>query len=137
MSGSLLDSMRTQQIATQNLANSFRAPSEDFKEAMRNCHLADFAYEKIIEQIQEFESELDENTEVAVQLASFGQSIVMSITDIGYQNPDLIYFYGLIGDQKAQLIQHISELSFLLMAVPKANPSAPPRRIGFAAPSED
>jgi hypothetical protein len=133
MSNSFLDPISAQPLDMQ----SVNMPIEDINEALRNHHLADFAYEKIIEQIQEFESELDENTEVAVQLASFGQSIVMSVTDIGYQNPDLIYFYGLIGDKKAQLIQHVNQLSFLLMAVPKADPDAPPRRIGFAPPNED
>ena len=32
---------------------------------------------------------------------------------------------------------HMSQLNFLLMAVEKPDPNAPPRRIGFAVPNED
>ena len=97
---------------------------------------ADWKYEKIVEQIRDFEAELDDEHEVALHLASFGTSMVMAVTDIGYQNPDMLYFYGTVNGQVAQLIQHISQLNFLLLAVKKAVPSAPPRRIGFALDAE-
>ena len=89
-----------------------------------------------MERIKEFEGTLDDH-EVAVRLASFGQSITMSVTDIGYSNPSTLCFLRLIGDQRATLIQHMSQLNFLLLAVRKADPEKPPRRIGFESPSED
>ena len=98
---------------------------------------ADWKYKKIVEQIREFEAELDDEHEVALRLASFGTSIVMTVTDIGYQNPDMLYFYGIVNGKGAQLIQHISQLNFLLLAIEKQTPSAPPRRIGFALDAED
>lgn len=93
---------------------------------------ADWKYKNIVEQIRDFESTLDDEHEVALHLASFGTSMVMAVTDIGYQNPDMLYFYGIVDGKDAQLIQHISQLNFLLLAVRKQTPSAPPRRIGFA-----
>lgn len=94
---------------------------------------ASWQYEKICEEIEDFQSDLDENEEVALQLTNFGQSLTMLVTDIGYQNPSLIYYYGDINGKQCQLIQHISQINFLLMAVPKADPEKPARRvqIGF------
>lgn len=57
--------------------------------------------------------------------------------DIGYANPSTLIFYGTVGGQEATLIQHMSQLNFLLMSVPKADPEKPARRIGFALSSED
>lgn len=104
---------------------------------IRDRDLADYAYEVIMKQIKDFEDDLDENHEVALKLASFGQSLTLAVTDIGYANPNTLIFYGYVGDQFATLIQHKSQLNFLLLAVPKADPEKPPRRIGFASPTED
>lgn len=104
---------------------------DDLSRALKDPKLADYQYEILMDYIKEFESGLDENEEVALQLASFGQSIVMQVTDIGYHNPSLISFYGYVNNQQSQLIQHISQLSFLLTSVRKSDPEKPPRRIGF------
>ena len=103
----------------------------------RDYSMADYTYEIILERIKEFEEDLDSDHEVGIKLASFGQSITMSVTDIGYSNPSTLVFYGFIGEQPATLIQHVSQLNFLLLAVKKADPEKPPRRIGFALPTED
>lgn len=137
MARSLAEIIAEQQAAEAKIENANSEFMVNLNEAMRDPHLADFQYEKIMAQIKEFEDELDENSEAAVQLTSFGQSVVMAVSQIGYQNPDLLYFYGLINGKPAQLIQHISQLSFLLIAVPKTDPNAPPHKIGFAPPSED
>lgn len=97
----------------------------------RDYSMADWKYEKLKEQIEEFQENLPESVDVYVQLASFGQSILMIVDEIGYQNPDLLYFYGTVNGNDAQLIQHISQLNFLLMTQPKPEPKARPRRIGF------
>jgi hypothetical protein len=108
----------------------------ELREAMRDPHLADWQHQKIMEQIAEYEESLDDNTEVMVMLASFGKSVLMAVTDIGYQNPDLIYFYGSVNGKPAQLIQHVNQISFLLTSAPKCDPTQPPRRIGFVQPAE-
>lgn len=104
---------------------------------VRNYNLADYSYDVIMERIKEFEDELDDDHEVAVKLASFGQTVIMSVTDIGYSNPSTLVFYGYVDGQYAMLVQHMSQLNFLLLAVKKAEPEKPPRRIGFVPPSED
>jgi len=112
---------------------SFKSfPSVSF----RNYNLADYSYEVIMKRIKEFEDELDDEHEVSVKLASFGQSITMAVTDIGYSNPSTLVFYGLVGGQRATLIQHMSQLNFLLLATPKEDPQKPPRRIGFVPSRE-
>jgi hypothetical protein len=104
---------------------------------IRNYNLADYQYEILTRSIKEFEDELDDDHEVAVQLASFGQSLVMQVTEIGYSNPALIHFYGYVNGNKSELIQNISQLNFLLMAVPKPDPEKPARRIGFLVPPNE
>ena len=100
----------------------------------RDYNMADWKYEKLVEQIKEFEEILDDDHEIALKLASFGSSVVMSVTDIGYQNPDILYFYGFV-EGKEQLIQHISQLNFLITFVEREDKTKPARRIGFALPT--
>lgn len=98
---------------------------------------AKMTFANIMAQIEEFEENLDEDKEVAVLLASFGGTTLMTVTGIGYQYPDLVYFYGYVDGKPSQLIQHISQLNFLLTSVDKEDPEKPPRRIGFVPPSEE
>lgn len=103
----------------------------NYKDLLRNYSHADYQYEIICKNIQDFQNNLDDEHEVGIQLASFGQSILLNVTGIGYSNPCLIHFYGYYNCNKAHLIQHINQLSFLLLAVPKSDPEKPARRIGF------
>lgn len=58
--------------------------------------------------------------------------MVMQVTEIGYHNPSLIFFYGYVDGQFSQLIQNVSQLNFLLTVLPKSDPDKPPNRIiGF------
>ncbi|MCI8526449.1 MAG: hypothetical protein HFF17_11160 [Oscillospiraceae bacterium] len=97
------------------------APAPNVREAISAnayCY-ADYSYKVIMERIKEFETGLDDEHEVAVKLASFGQAITMSVSDIGYSNPSTLIFYGYVGEQYATLVQHMSQLNFLLLAVKK------------------
>lgn len=97
----------------------------------RNALLADYQYEVICNSIREFEKELDNNHEIAFKLTSFGQSILLNVTKIAYSNPSIIQFYGYVDGNYAELIQHVTQLNFLIMAVKKDDPNRKPRRIGF------
>lgn len=101
------------------------------KLTIRNYHLADYQYEIIVNEIKDFEEHLDDNHEVALNLTNFGQNIIMNVTDIGYSNPSLIHYYGYVNGKYSQLIQHVSQINFLLTSVDKEDPSKPARRIGF------
>ena len=104
---------------------------EIVRETIDDYLTADYKFEILKTEIEEFQSKLTDEYDVAIAMASFGKDMVMQVTEIGYQNPDLMYFYGYVDGHEAQLIQHISQLNFLLQAVPKENPNAKARRIGF------
>ncbi len=48
----------------------------------RNYYLADYQYELLCEYIKEFQDSLDDEHEVGLQLACFGQSILLHATNI-------------------------------------------------------
>ncbi len=129
----LEESLRIHDSLENPLKTSVSIPEID----VRDYGLADYSYEVIVEYIREFENTLDNDHEIAIRLASFGRSITMAVTDIGYANPSTLVFYGYVDGQYATLIQHMSQLNFLLIAAKKADPEKPPRRVGFAVPSED
>ncbi|WP_053346533.1 DUF6173 family protein [Peribacillus butanolivorans] len=95
-------------------------------------HASEF-YERLVEMINNFDDDLDNAHEVGMRLVSFGQTIQFHVEDLGYYNPSLIRFYGKTDDGSAiELIQHVSQISFLLMAVKRLNPDEPKRKIGFS-----
>lgn len=111
-------------------ANTYEAtlPNESFSvEPLRNYNLADWKYEKIMEEIHDFEENLDEEHEIALKLTSFGSSTTMIVTSISYQNPDMLYFYGFVNGKDAQLIQHASQLNFLITSVEREDKTKPAR----------
>lgn len=102
-----------------------------------NHHLANYQRQIIVDEIRDFERSLDDEHEVALKLASFGQSVTLAVSKIGYENPDVLIFHGYIGDEPATLLQHITQLSFLLTSNKKRVPDEPPRRIGFKLPNQE
>jgi len=92
---------------------------------------ARWAYERLILYIQNFEKQLDNDHEVAMGFAG-DSSGVIRIEGMGYFDPDIITFYG--SDPtgtKTQLVQHVTQLSVMLRALPKQLEAAEPTRIGF------
>ncbi|MGP0082999.1 MAG: DUF6173 family protein [Steroidobacteraceae bacterium] len=80
--------------------------------------------------VEEFERGLDNEHEIAVRLASFGGEVTFHAEQIGFSKPNVITFYGKTDQgENVQLIQHVSQLSFLLKAAKKLAPK--PNRIGF------
>jgi hypothetical protein len=90
------------------------------------------AFKGLTEYIQAFESELDDEHEVGARLVSFGSAIQFHVESVGYKAPSLVTFIGVTdaGD-RVQLVQHVSQLSFLLVAVRKREEK--PYRVGFHA----
>lgn len=106
-------------------------------EVQADLNLASGFHKQLIEMIAEFESSLDEHHEVGIRLVSFGQNVTLRVEGIGYHNPSLIRFFGSAeGGASMELIQHVNQISFLLMAVKKADPANPPKRIGFKVATE-
>jgi hypothetical protein len=92
---------------------------------------AEWAHDRLVAYIRQFEAELDAKQEIAMGFAS-DESGVLRIEGLGYFDPDIITFYGRDeAGAKTQLIQHVTQLSVTLRAVPKEAEAEPPRRIGF------
>ena len=93
---------------------------------------AHWAYERLVMYIQNFERELDSKDEIAMGFAG-DEAGVLRIEGLGYFDPDILTFYGRDeAGAKTQLIQHVTQLSVTLRAVPKdVDEDEPPRRIGF------
>ena len=121
-----------------NSLDNLQASFSSIANTVNNLHIrdyshADWKYEKLVEQLREYESTLDSDHELAACLASFGSMVTMVVTELGYQNPDMLYFYGYVNGKPAQLIQHVSQLNLLLTSVEREDKTKPARRIGFTA----
>ncbi len=92
---------------------------------------AQWAYERIIMYIQNFEKQLDNNHEIGLGLAGSNAGVIR-IEGLGYYDPDIITYYGVNeAGAKTQLIQHVSQLNVTLIASPKHIDQPEPTRIGF------
>lgn len=92
---------------------------------------AEWAYERLILYIQNFENQLDHEHEIAIGLTEGGAGL-LRIEGIGFFDPDIVTFYGSDpSGGRTQLIQHVTQLSVALRAMPKPGAQEEPRRIGF------
>ena len=92
---------------------------------------AQWAYERIVLYLRNFEESLDNEHEVAMGFAG-GEAGVLRIEGMGSFDPDIVTFYGSDpAGAKTQLVQHVTQLNVLLRALPKAVEHATPNRIGF------
>ncbi len=106
-------------------------PDEIAKKPVDQKSPAEWAYERIILYIRDFEEKLDGEHEVAMGFAGSDEG-VMRIEGMGFFAPDIITYYGADAEGvKSQLIQHVSQLSVTLRALPKQEPDRPAQRIGF------
>ena len=91
---------------------------------------AEWAHERLVRSIARFEARLDDDTEIGARLVSFTEKDTFHIEDLGYWGPDFVVFYGTsLEGNPVELIQHISQVNVLLVALPKEQEE--PRRIGF------
>lgn len=112
------------------------APASIKAKPFENKSAAEWAYERLILYIQNFEKTLDNEHEVAMGFVG-GDAGVLKIEGMGYFDPDVITFYGSdASGGKTQLVQHVSQLSVILRALPKPEAQAEPERIGFQLAAE-
>lgn len=124
----------TDEVKDMALCQNAPTPETDDPEAP---YLASDMYQRIVALINNFESELPDTMQAGGRLVSAGD-ITFSIQDIGYWDPNMIVFYGELSDGSAvELIQHLSQLNLLLVAVPRQDDIQKPRRvIGFTQKAE-
>jgi len=140
-------------IDPANIKDTLAARIKDFT-AVPNVHMprpgpnplivaqeANFASEfhkRLAKSIADFDADLDNEHEVGVRLVNFGQSVTFHLQDMGYWNPSLLFFFGVMKDgSPVQLIQHVSQISVLLMKLPRKDPSKPKKPFGFATGVND
>ena len=94
--------------------------------------IAKIVAENLYEEIIKYQKLLTDIEDVAVSVVQFNQSITIFVDSIGYIGYNLVRFGGKDSSGKPmELIQHISQLNFLLTVVPKPEPEVPKRKIGF------
>ena len=90
---------------------------------------AEWIYERLAKQINEFEEKLDKDQEIGARSVSSPIG-VFHIIDMRYWGPDLLIFYGEDENKKPiQLIQHYTQVNICLSSIAKLQKE--PRRIGF------
>jgi predicted DNA-binding transcriptional regulator YafY len=100
--------------------------------ALSQANYASQFYEHLANLIIDFDSKLDNEHEVGVRLVNFGQTVVFSLEDMRYCDPSLISFIGRTQEgQPVELIQHVNQISILLMKLPRQYPAEPKKPIGF------
>lgn len=100
----------------------------------RDSQMASGYHKRLIQWINDFHKSLGDDYEAGACLVNFGQQVTFHINDIGYRNPALISFVGTTEDgAPVELIQHVNQLSILLMKLKRKEPETPKRPIGFAS----
>ncbi|MGA2146560.1 MAG: DUF6173 family protein [Bryobacteraceae bacterium] len=95
-------------------------------------------HERLVKMISRFDAKLDQEHEVGARLVNFGESVVFHLANIGFWNPSLIIFSGETDDGKpVELIQHVSQISVLLVKLPRKDPSKPKQPLGFVSDFPD
>lgn len=107
-------------------------PTEDEADQAA-LHAAEQVFNHLLARVKEFQENLPEHHELGIQLANFGGERALHVRGMGFRNPNIIEFYGLLdGDKRVAVVQHVNQLNFLLIAVPPVAEKKP-YRIGFGA----
>ena len=80
---------------------------------------SDTQFEILKKYIRDFEETLDADHEIGLLLTNFGQSIIMQVTEISYEESVLMIFKGYVNGKMSTLVQHVSQLNFLLTSIEK------------------
>jgi hypothetical protein len=98
-----------------------------------NPYLAENYCKQLIDMINCFNFDLDEKSEVGLELCNFSENITMNIKKINYFNPSLIIFDGIdiSSNSSVRIIQHTSQINVLLKVLPRVNTDEPKQPIGF------
>ncbi|WP_413730809.1 DUF6173 family protein [Sodalis sp. RH22] len=117
-----------------NLANTLNQASAS---VFKDPNYANEFHSRLLCWINDFHRNLEDDYEVGGQLASFGRFIEFHFTDIGYWNPSLISFIGVLEDgSPVELVQHVSQINILLIKKKRIQTDEPKRPIGFASWAE-
>ena len=92
---------------------------------------AEILFSLMRREMAEFQESLDGEHEIGLRLANFGMSSQLHIRGISFENPCMIEFVGILdGNKPVKVLQHISQLNLIMIAVPPI-PNEKPYRVGF------
>ena len=100
--------------------------------AIQEGSTAEVVAHQLYQSIIQYQASLPNTEDVAIMWVQFNESITILVESIGYIGYTMISFHG--KDTKGnpiELIQHISQLNFLLTTASKPEPETPKRKIGF------
>lgn len=116
---------------SQPCAEAAPLPASVAKKPVDQKSAAEWAYERVILYLKNFEEQLDAEHEVAMGFTGSDAGVVR-IQGVGFYAPDIITFYGVdMAGAKTQLIQHVTQLNVMLRTLPKPKEQPEPMRIGF------
>ena len=105
-------------------------PNLDFLEPP---NMAEYAVNAIHAEIADFEKGLDNDHEIGMPVVGGPAGLCVHVREIYRFGTDKLVFVGVNGDNHpVRLIQHLSQLNFLMVSVPKLGDEAV--RIGFHEP---
>jgi len=121
--------------------SDLRSPQHDTAEALasinkRQRHAAKWMHQRLTQLIIAFEKRLSSGQEVGARLVGTPDGSAFHIENLRYVDPDLVIFQGSTADgNPIQLLQHVSQVSISLVALPVRKGEA--RRIGFLLQEQD
>jgi len=122
---------RLHEVHTDPDATQVEVPDGVSQKPVAQKSPAEWAYERLVMYIQNFEKQLDSDHEIAMGFTG-GEVGVLRIEGMGFFDPDIVTFYGSDSNGiKTQLVQHVSQLNVMLRALPKPAETTEAARIGF------
>lgn len=113
-------------------SEGFKITQQKMPDIPINPNLTSEFSRRLVSWITEFETSLDKEHEVGVRLVSFGQTVTFNLEKVHYWSPSLILFSGTTDSEDlVELIQHVSQISILLMKCKRKDPSKAKQKIGF------
>ena len=128
------------------ITRSTEANTKDYNDRQKEINASKMQFDNraeqvayyLYEEIRDYQNKLPDTEDVAMSVVQFNQSITILVKEIGYIGYNLVCFHGEETSGKPLgLIQHVQQLNFLLMVVPKPEPRVPKRQIGFVGSVEE
>ena len=116
-----------------NVDLSFQKSFDELKRTQR-LNSTEGSIEKLKEMFERYQLNINDDENLAIQIANFGQSITVVLTGISALNNSIISIDGIDVNNglEVQLVQHISQLNLLFTKVSTVETEIPKQNtIGF------